>query len=177
MAEFKIPKFVFKDKPISLDECYQELSEMSYESPVSVIRQGIESKIEGGIYEAILSYGVVVDKDELLKALRYDRDQYRKGFVDGSMQKDDLRFVNAAMMQQLWNAVYALADMVNQFAYTTKFRRKEALCDGGLSALENAFDALCNVGCPTNSNGTITLKDLHSFMETAEETKQQWGEL
>lgn len=89
MAEFKMPKFVYKDKPISLDKCYQELADMSYKSPIDVIYQGFQTKLEGDIFEAIYSYGVDVDKDELVKALKYDRDQYRKGFEDGSRLRTD----------------------------------------------------------------------------------------
>lgn len=89
MAEFKVPKFVYKDKPISVDKCYQELADMNYQSPVEVIYQGFETKLEGEIFEAIQSYGVAVDKDELIKALQYDRDQYRKGFADGARGATD----------------------------------------------------------------------------------------
>jgi hypothetical protein len=83
MAEFKMPKFVYKDKTIPLDKCYQELADMNYQSPIDVVYQGFQTKLEGDIFEAIQSYGVYVDKDELVKALKYDRDQYRKGFEDG----------------------------------------------------------------------------------------------
>jgi hypothetical protein len=62
-------------------------------------------------------------------------------------------------------AIYALADMVNQFGYSTTFRKKEAVCDGGLSALENAFWGLEYCGCKVNSNGTISLKNLFEFQE------------
>ena len=89
MAEIKMPKFVFKDKTLSLDECYRELADMSYLSPVNIIYQGVQTKMEGDTFEAILSYGVDVDKDELVKALRYDRDQYRKGFSDGCLNSWD----------------------------------------------------------------------------------------
>ena len=61
-------------------------------------------------------------------------------------------------------AVYTLADLVNQFAYSTKFYGKDAVCDGGLSALENAFWVLEQAGCKVNSNGTIQRKNLHDFM-------------
>lgn len=60
--------------------------------------------------------------------------------------------------------LYALADMVNQFAYKTTFYGKEAVCDGGLSALENAFWVLEKAGCKINSNGTIQRANLHHFM-------------
>ena len=68
-------------------------------------------------------------------------------------------------MKALCESLYALADMVNQFAYSTKFYGKDAVCDGGLSALENAFWVLEQAGCKVNSNGTIQRKNLHHFME------------
>lgn len=63
-------------------------------------------------------------------------------------------------------ALYALADMVNQFAYTSTFRNEKCLCDGGLSALENAFYELKKAGCKVNSNGTIQQKELFRFMKS-----------
>lgn len=63
----------------------------------------------------------------------------------------------------LFDAVDALADMVNQFGYSTTFRRKDAVCDGGLSALESAFWSLEQCGCKVNSNGTINREALWNF--------------
>lgn len=40
-------------------------------------------QLEGDIYRAIQTYNINVDKDELIKALNYDRHQYEKGFSDG----------------------------------------------------------------------------------------------
>jgi hypothetical protein len=64
--------------------------------------------------------------------------------------------------------LYALADMVLQFGYSTTFRKKEAVCDGGLSALENAFWWLWQCGCKTNSNGSISVHNLLRFMQDLE---------
>lgn len=66
-------------------------------------------------------------------------------------------------LEQLCTAVNALADMVDQFGYSTTFRRQDAVCDGGLSALENAFYALELCGARVNSNGTINRKNLWNF--------------
>ena len=73
-----------------------------------------------------------------------------------------------ANMGTLCEVLYALADMVNQFAYSTEFYGKDAVCDGGLSALENAFWVLEQAGCKVNSNGTIQRKNLLHFMEVTE---------
>ena len=72
------------------------------------------------------------------------------------------------MNRALFESLYALADMVNQFAYSTKYYGKNAVCDGGLSALENAFFVLKQAGCKMNANGTIQRKNLHHFMEVVE---------
>ena len=71
-------------------------------------------------------------------------------------------------MKALCETMYALADMVNQFAYSTTYYGKDAVCDGGLSALENAFWVLQQGGCKVNANGTIQRKNLWHFMEVME---------
>ena len=55
---------------------------MNYQSPIEVIMSKMNTSIEGAIYKAVQNVGVNVDKEELLKALRYDRDQYQKGYKD-----------------------------------------------------------------------------------------------
>lgn len=35
------------------------------------------------LLKGIIDLGIKVDKEELLKALKYDRDQYNKGYEDG----------------------------------------------------------------------------------------------
>lgn len=54
-----------------------------YESPIEIIQKDIVMKQENDIYKAILEQGIVVDKEELIRALQYDRGQYEKGFADG----------------------------------------------------------------------------------------------
>lgn len=71
-------------------------------------------------------------------------------------------------MKALCKTMYALADMVNQFAYSTTYYGKDAVCDGGLSALENAFWVLEQGGCKMNANGTIQRKNLFHFMDVME---------
>lgn len=71
-------------------------------------------------------------------------------------------------MKALCKTMYALADMVNQFAYSATYYGKDAVCDGGLSALESAFWVLEQGGCKINANGTIQRKNLLHFMEVME---------
>lgn len=66
---------------------------MSYQSPIDIIQskmqhiidstnKQLEDKIDDAVYQAVNQVGIDVDKDELLKALAYDRRQYQKGYND-----------------------------------------------------------------------------------------------
>lgn len=84
------------------------------------------------------------------------------------MSKLSLNQLTQAHVDRLYNALYALADMVLQFGYETTFRRKKVVCDSGLSSLESAFSALMLCGCKVNSNGTISVDQLLKFMKELE---------
>lgn len=53
-----------------------------YKSPIEIMQSGINFQTEGEVMKAVVKLGVVVDKDELIKALAYDRGQYEKGYED-----------------------------------------------------------------------------------------------
>lgn len=54
-----------------------------YESPIMLIERQMRTEVEKEVFRAIKEVGVDVDKDELIKALQYYRDQYSKGYSDG----------------------------------------------------------------------------------------------
>lgn len=61
-----------------------------YESPIDCFVTQFNMKRrefeEKQILEAVQGVGVNVDKHELEKALRYDREQYKKGYADGAKE-------------------------------------------------------------------------------------------
>lgn len=59
---------------------------MAYESPINLIMQDINYKYEQNVLTAIQNIGVEVNKDELIKALAYDRQQYERGYQEGYAQ-------------------------------------------------------------------------------------------
>lgn len=59
------------------------MSEWNYESPIKLFEDKVEVFIEDEIVKAVQKVGIKVDKDELFKALEYDREQYSKGYHDG----------------------------------------------------------------------------------------------
>ena len=58
-----------------------------YEASIEIIYGKIENQIENGIYKAIQRVGINVDRDELIRALKYDRDQYNKGYKDAMTER------------------------------------------------------------------------------------------
>ena len=66
-----------------------------YRPPIDMLITDIQHQIaqqqDEEVYKAVVSVGINVDKEELLRALRYDRDQYEKGFADG--KADALRWI------------------------------------------------------------------------------------
>ena len=60
---------------------------LGYESPIKVAIGQMRIEQENGIVKAIQEQGITVDKDELIKALQYDRGQYDKGYINGYNRK------------------------------------------------------------------------------------------
>lgn len=58
----------------------------NYKSPISMITEQVTTAMqEAGdkqILTAVQKIGINIDKEELLKALQYDRDSYKKGYDD-----------------------------------------------------------------------------------------------
>lgn len=54
-----------------------------YKSPIEILADQIRLEQDENVYKAVLKQNIVVDKDQLIRALRYDRDQYDKGYRDG----------------------------------------------------------------------------------------------
>ena len=110
-----MPKYIelpqYRYKP-SMEEMIREMSDMTYKSPVETIRQQVQAKFEGDVMELIYSYGINVDKDELVKALKYDRDQYRKGFEDGC--KGTIDKIKAEVAREIFAE---LESVLFRFAY------------------------------------------------------------
>lgn len=62
-----------------------------YESPIQVnllegyekFKREMDEMIGDEVYKHVLDLGIQVDKEELEKAMLYDRHQYMKGYKDG----------------------------------------------------------------------------------------------
>lgn len=76
-----------------------------YESPINFVFGDIKTQImrqqENEVYMAVQKCGVDVNKEELMRALQYDREQYEKGYEDAVKQvKEDI--INGLMTKREW---------------------------------------------------------------------------
>lgn len=55
----------------------------AWESLIKTICDEMRTQVEGEVIKAVQRVGIDVDKDELIKALNYDRKQYEKGLLEG----------------------------------------------------------------------------------------------
>jgi len=82
-----------------------------YKSPIQLVTDDINyalrAKVDDDIYRAVLRYDVSVDKDELIKVLTYDREQYDKGYSDGYVKgsTETLEKVKKALEKYLNNEI------------------------------------------------------------------------
>lgn len=65
-----------------------------YRSPITVITDQLKRQVEAGcenaVVEAVHNIGVIADKEELLKALKYERNQYNLGYAEGYSKAIDV---------------------------------------------------------------------------------------
>ena len=74
-----------------------------YESPIKIITGQIKTNYEDAIYSAVQYVGINVDREELLKALEYDRRQFEEGFREG--EKHTLRQIKNLLPEWLYTAI------------------------------------------------------------------------
>lgn len=60
---------------------------LGYESPIKVFCGKMRISYENHVAQAVQDVGIDIDKDELIRALKYDRNQYDKGYIAGYNRK------------------------------------------------------------------------------------------
>lgn len=54
-----------------------------YEPPVKITCSPMDAKIAGEVLEFLTRVDIDINEEELIKAIKYDRQQYEKGYRDG----------------------------------------------------------------------------------------------
>lgn len=106
---------------------------MAYKSPINFIigdiQYHMEKATEQTIVKAVQHYFPLVDEEELAKALRYDRNQYAAGFVDGRAARDaeivrckDCEYYTA---EEKWCRRLGLCGAFNEDGFCSKGERRD----------------------------------------------------
>lgn len=78
MSSIEVPKWEMpKDRYPSIDKM------QGWESPINTFCQEMQMQLEDDMLKVVQSYGINVNKEELVKALQYDREQYSTGYKNG----------------------------------------------------------------------------------------------
>lgn len=101
-----------------------------YESTITLISGEIQLSLEDGVYKAIRNVGIEVDKDELIKALKYDRGQYEKGYADAKAERKTGHWINdrglykctscGELWTECWASCVPLAQIYKELKYCPK---------------------------------------------------------
>lgn len=77
-----------------------------YHSPIELMLGKFRMEQENDVLKAVQECGVSVDKDELVKALLYDRGQYEKGYMNGytkAIKEFANEFEYEILHKEFWN--------------------------------------------------------------------------
>lgn len=95
---------------------------MSYESPIDVITTQFIQQLDDRTFRAVLDCDIHVDKDQLIKALAYDRGQYEKGYEDGVNSVNEWIPISERLPEDSYETdlIVTLANGMVKFACFTK---------------------------------------------------------
>lgn len=79
---------------------------MSYISPIDLFYTDMQTQLENDVVKAVCGYNINVDKEELIKALNYDRGQYNAGYKDG--YEDALQEVIRTISEEHYNPMASI---------------------------------------------------------------------
>lgn len=84
-----------------------------YKSPIEKVYSELQTQIvqedENTVMKAVRNVGLNVDKEELIRALQYDRNQYIKGYKDG---KNDVFEKIRAEIKAMSGDIETIADVL-----------------------------------------------------------------
>lgn len=86
---------------------------MSWESPLEMMISDMQMNLDGEIYKAVQRVGITVDKDELIKALEYDRGQYEKGYADAMATIVRCKDCMFSHIKKTRYCTYMICDLLN----------------------------------------------------------------
>ena len=98
-----------------------------YKSPIDLIYGEMEIQMEGGmITKAVQKVDVNVDKEELIRALQYDRGQYEKGYKDAMGKQKWIPVTERLPDEDVRVLVWLVADNPSKYTRIDTDRRHDS---------------------------------------------------
>ncbi len=95
---------------------------MSYKSPIEIYVANVVSEFDGAVMKACQKVHIEVDREELIKALEYDRGQYEKGFKAGLHSAEAIpvewirKYIEENRLYQSDDFDFYISDMIADWA-------------------------------------------------------------
>lgn len=133
-----------------------------YNSPIELFKGDMNVELEGTILRAVANVDVNVNKEELLKALNYDRKQYEKGYQDAMnevKQPRPLKYEEIKAGMYIWdNELKQCAKVETTFIQLERDKHPFSLLSTRWINFENGF--LGNVAFEENIFYPITIPNV-----------------
>lgn len=120
------------------------------EIAISESFQKMNEDFENAVFEAVQKVGINVDKEELLKALNYDREQYKKGYEDAMK---DFEHPQPLKFEELHENMWVFDMYIKCAIYITKIENN--CINSEYEHFDNSIEheLFCNI-CGENENQT-----------------------
>lgn len=124
-----------------------DIEPMGIDELAADIAKEFDSRVEKDILMAARGCHIDVDRDELIKALNYDRDQYDKGYADGKADAEQRWIQCAERMpeEREWLGTKRFGTTISDEVYVTfenpkgeRFCRHLSFQNGKLSAFDQS---------------------------------------
>lgn len=125
-----------------------------YKPPIEIImkevRQKMDEGFENAVFKAVRKVDINVDKEELLKALIYDRGQYDKGYEDAM---NDVKHPQPLKFEELHENMWVFDTYIKCAIYITKIENN--CINSEYERFDNPIkhELFCNI-CGENENQT-----------------------
>ncbi len=97
-----------------------------YKSPIELIQKQMQLDMESKIVSAVQEVGININKEELIRALKYDRAQYEKGYNDAKAEQGDVipvEWIKAQIPDS--KEFYAVVTSIILYQLIDKYQREQ----------------------------------------------------
>lgn len=133
-------KYDFENKTTGRWQIPEPFDVRQYDAPIKMYEEPLKIATDGMIVNVVQNFGFDVDKEELYRALKYDRDQYEKGYSKGKTVgidefreriKELLKHGIFVSRNDLFECITGIAEELRGEKYDTSGNSRDSENNGG----------------------------------------------